>query len=115
MLNKSMKSDKIYLKHILDAIKIIEGYIGDMGYEEFKDNKMAVDAVIRELAVVGEAANNLSEEFLKNNPDLLFRDAIDMRNFLIHEYFAVNIRLVWETAKEDLPEFKKFIEKSLKA
>ena len=104
-----MKSDKIYLEHILDAIKIIEGYLGNMGYEEFQDNKMAVDAVIRELAVVGEAANNLSEEFIKNNPGLPFRDAIDMRNFLIHEYFSVNIKLVWETAKNDLPELKKFI------
>ena len=108
-----MKSDKAYLEHILDAIKIIEGYIGNMTYEDFKENKMAVDAVIRELAVVGEAANNLSEEFIKNNPGLPFRDAIDMRNFLIHEYFAVNIQLVWETAKEDLPELKKFIKKAL--
>lgn len=109
-----MKSDKIYLEHILDAIKIIEGYIGDMSYEEFKENKMAVDAVIRELAVIGEAANNLSEEFVKNNPGLPFRDAIDMRNFLIHEYFAVNIQLVWETAKDDLPQLKKFIGKTIK-
>lgn len=105
-----MKSDKAYLDHILDAIKIIEGYIGNMSYEEFRENRMAVDAVIRELAVIGEAANNLSEEFVENNPDLPFRDAIDMRNFLIHEYFSVNIQLVWETAKDDLPELKKFIE-----
>lgn len=105
-----MKKDSVYLEHILDAIKIIEGYIENMSYEEFRENRMAVDAVIRELAVIGEAANNLSEEFVKNNPDLPFRDAIDMRNFLIHEYFSVNIQLVWETAKNDLPELKKFIE-----
>lgn len=106
-----MKSDKVYLEHILDAIKVIEEYIGDMTCEEFKENKMATDAVIRQLAIVGEAANNLSEEFVKNHPDLPFRDAIDMRNFLIHEYFGVNIQLIWETAKDDLPELRKFIEK----
>jgi uncharacterized protein with HEPN domain len=106
-----MKSDKAYLGHILDAIKVVDEYIGDMTYEEFKGNKMATDAVIRQLAIVGEAANNLSEEFVKSHPDLPFRDAIDMRNFLIHEYFGVNVQLVWETAKDDLPEFKKFIEK----
>lgn len=110
-----MKNDKIYLEHILDAIKIIDGYIGNMNYEEFKENQMAIDAVIRQLAVVGEAANNLSQEFVKNNPDLPFRDAIDMRNFLIHEYFGVNVQLVWETAKNDLPGLRKFIEKSLEA
>src|SRR3990172_11279451 len=98
-----MKSDKVYLEHISDAIKAIEGYIGNMTYEEFKGNKMATDAVIRQLAIVGEAANNLSEEFRKNHPDLPFRDAIDMRNFLIHEYFGVNIKIVWETCKNNLP------------
>ncbi len=105
-----MKSDKIYLEHILDAIKVIDEYVGDMTYEEFKENQMATDAVIRQLAIVGEVANNLSEEFIKNNPSLPFRDAIDMRNFLIHEYFGVNIQLVWETAKDDLPKLKEFIE-----
>ncbi|HCP08876.1 MAG TPA: DUF86 domain-containing protein [Candidatus Moranbacteria bacterium] len=106
-----MKDDKAYLEHIIEAIDTIEGYIAGMDYEAFKNNKMAVDAVIRELAVVGEAANNLSQEFVEKNPGLPFRDAIDMRNFLIHEYFGINIRLVWETAKDDLPELKKFIEK----
>ena len=106
-----MKNDKAYLEHILEAIKTIEGYIGGMEYAEFRNNKMAVDAVIRELAVIGEAANNLSQEFINKNSDLPFRDAIDMRNFLIHEYFGINIQLVWETAKDDLPELKKFIEK----
>ena len=101
-----MKSDKIYLEHILDAIKIIEGYLGNMGYEEFQDNKMAVDAVIRELAVVGEAANNLSEEFIKNNPGLPFRDAIDMRNFLIHEYFGIDLAIVWQILQKDLPSLR---------
>lgn len=106
-----MKNDKAYLEHITEAIKTIEGYIDGMDYETFKGNKMAVDAVIRELAVVGEASNNLSQEFIDSHPDLPFRDAIDMRNFLIHEYFGINIQLVWETAKDDLPELKKFIEK----
>lgn len=86
-----MKNDKAYLGHIMEAIKTIEGYIAGMDYETFKSNKMAVDAVIRELAVVGEASNNLSQEFIDSHPELPFRDAIDMRNFLIHEYFGINI------------------------
>jgi len=106
-----MKNDKAYLEHITEAIKTIEDYIAGMNYETFKNNKMAVDAVIRELAVVGEASNNLSQEFIDSHLGLPFRDAIDMRNFLIHEYFGINIQLVWETAKDDLPELKKFIEK----
>jgi len=104
-----MKSDNVCLEHILEAIKTIEGYIGDMDYEEFKSNKMVIDAVVRELEIIGEAANNLSEKFIKDNPDMPFHDAIAMRNFLIHEYFGVNIQLVWDTCKEDLPEFKKFV------
>jgi len=105
-----MKSDTTYLEHILEAINAIESYLGNFDYEKFKDNKMVIDAVIRELEIIGEASNNLSEKFKKDNPEMPHRDAIDMRNLLIHEYFGVNTKIVWKTCKNNLPELKKFIE-----
>lgn len=106
-----MKDDSIYLEHILGAINAIESYLGNLDYETFKDNKMAVDAVVRELEIIGEASNNLSEKFKRDNPEMPHREAIDMRNFLAREYFGVNIKIVWKTCKNNLPELKKFIEK----
>jgi uncharacterized protein with HEPN domain len=74
---------------------------------------MMIDAVVRELEIIGEASNNLSEEFREQYSDILWRRMKDMRNFLIHEYFGINLKVVWDTCKKDLPELKTFIKKVL--
>ncbi len=104
-----MKDDKTYLAHILEAIEKIKSYLADVSFEQFADNEMMVDAIVRELEIIGEASNNLSDDFHVKYPDVSFRDATDMRNFLVHEYFAVNKKVVWETCKGNLPKLKKFI------
>jgi len=110
-----MKDDKTYLRHILEAIESIESYLGGVTYEEFASNKMMIDAVVRELEIVGEASSKLSEGFRDEHDNMAFRDATEMRNFLIHEYFGVNIKVVWDTCKNDVPKLKDFIEKLLDA
>jgi len=105
----SMRNDRAYLTHIRDAIDTIEEYLEVVSYEEFTSNKMIIDAVVRELEIIGEASNNLSEEFRERHPDIVWRRMKDMRNFLIHEYFGVNIKIVWDTCKEDLPKLSKLI------
>ena len=105
-----MRDDSAYLRHIVEAIDTIYDYLSGMDFEQFSENKMAVDAVVRELEIIGEAANNLSDEFKNNNPDLPLRDAIDMRNFLIHEYFGVNKKIVWNTCQNELEPLRKVID-----
>jgi uncharacterized protein with HEPN domain len=104
-----MKDNKLYLGHIRDAIEKIENYISDVDYEQFVLNDMMVDAVLRELAVIGEATNSLSKDFRRNHPEIPFRDIIDMRNILIHNYTDVDIKVVWETCKKNLPEPKRSV------
>ncbi len=104
-----MRDDSAYLKHIVEAIDTIRGYLVGMNFERFSENKMAVDAVVRELEIIGEAANNLSDDFKNNNTALPLRDAIDMRNFLIHEYFGVNKKIVWNTCQNELEPLRKVI------
>ena len=65
---------------------------------------------MRELEIIGEASNNLSDEFRNNQIKIPFRDIIDMRNLLIHEYFGVNTKIVWETCQTDIPKLKEIIE-----
>lgn len=108
-----MKSDTKYLKHIREAIESIEEYLDATTYEQFTSSKMMIDAVVRELEIIGEASNNLSEEFREQYSDILWRRMKDMRNFLIHEYFGVNLKVVWDTCKNDLPALKTFIGKVL--
>jgi uncharacterized protein with HEPN domain len=105
-----MKDDQVYLRHILDAIEKIETYLGGQTYESFSNNDMMIDAVVRGLEIVGEATSHLSNQLRASHPEIPWRDAIDMRNFLIHEYFGVRTHVVWDTCKEDLPKLKKLID-----
>ena len=105
-----MKDDQVYLRHILDAIEKIETYLTGQTYESFSNNNMIIDAVVRELEIIGEATNHLSDLLRESHPEIPWRDAIDMRNILIHEYFGVRTHLVWSTCKEDLPKLKKLID-----
>lgn len=108
-----MKNNIIYLQHIFDSIKKIEKYLVGMNYNNFSKDDKTVDAVIRQLEIIGEAANNLDNDFKKNYPQIPFRNMIEMRNFLIHEYFGVNKKVVWDTCKIDLKSLKEIIKSYL--
>ena len=110
--NTFMKNDKTYLAHILEAIESIEDYIKGITFKQFTANKMMIDAVVRELEIIGEASNNLSNKFREQHNNMLWRQIKDMRNFLIHEYFGVNTKIVWDTCKNDLPQLKTFVKKN---
>ena len=110
-----MKDDRVYLRHILDAIEKTETYLKGQTRESFSKNDMMVDAVVRELEIIGEATNHLSDSFRAEHPEIPWRDAIDMRNFLIHEYFGVRTNVVWDTCKNDLPLMREMMAKLLSA
>ena len=78
----------------------------------YKDIK-SQDAVIRRLEIIGEAVKNLPADFKKKKSSIPWQNIAGMRDFLIHEYFGVDLDLVWQTVKKDLPEFKKQILKLL--
>lgn len=108
------KDNTLYLKHILEAINNIEEFVKDIiDLNNFVKDKKTKDAVLRNFEVIGEAAKNLDEEFIKNNNSVEWDKIIGMRNFIIHEYFGVDLEIVWETIKKDLPLFKLEIEKLL--
>lgn len=107
------KSNDIYIQDIQKAIDKIEGYLKDIDFAGFEQEEMCHDAVIRQLEIIGEAANKLSQEFAKQNPDFPLKEAITMRNFLIHAYDDVDLTVVWKTIQEDIPLLKENI-KSLK-
>lgn len=110
-----MKKDpKIFLKHILECITDIEDYTNDISYKQFYSDRKTQDAVVRRIAIIGEAANNVSKTIQKDYPDIEWRKIIDMRNFVIHEYFGVDLELVWGVAGKKIEKLKKQISKILK-
>ena len=103
--------DGVYLRHILEAIESIEEYLKDFNYEAFLKDKKTIDAVVRELEIIGEAINQLEKTYQEENKslrdiDIPIEEIVEMRNILIHEYFGVDLELVWDTLKEDLPNLK---------
>ena len=95
-----------YLEDILESITKIEEYLHDLDFLAFQRSSLLQDAVIRNIEIVGEAMGRLSEEFLRAHPNLPIQDAVSMRNFLIHQYDGVDVELLWETARDDLPLLK---------
>jgi uncharacterized protein with HEPN domain len=96
---------------IKDCIRNIEAYTKDLTFEKFKNNKMAVDAVVRNLEIIGEAANNLSSEIKRKSKGIEWTEIVGMRNKIIHEYFGVDLEIIWTAIREEIPKLRKEINK----
>ncbi len=110
----SVHEDKVYLRHILDAIERIERYLQGVGQKEFEAKDLLQDGVIRQLEIIGEAAKRVSSDAKALYSEVPWRDIVDMRNKLIHDYFGVDVELVWMTAKRDVPALKQMVCKMLR-
>ncbi len=100
-----MKEPVIYLRHILDAIALIESFT-----ERGERDAKTFSAVERQLEIIGEAANKLPNSFYRDYPNIPWKDIIGMRHILIHEYFGVQPSMVWQVVERDLPPLKAAIE-----
>jgi uncharacterized protein with HEPN domain len=98
--------DKVRLQHILDAISEVEIYLENITYELFLENSEKRFATIKQIEIIGEACNALSDELKIQYPGIPWKSIVGFRNISIHEYFGVNLQLVWEIAKNDLPVLK---------
>jgi uncharacterized protein with HEPN domain len=90
----TLKDDRVYLAHIRDAVDRILRYTSE-GRSEFDHDEKTQDAVVRNLEIIGEAAKNVSDEMRSNRTDIPWRRLAGMRDKLIHEYFGVNLTIIW--------------------
>jgi len=101
--------DKVRLQHILDAIVEIEEYLLDVNFAEFMQNSMMRFACIKQMEIIGEAGNHVSDETKAKFSTVEWAQITGMRNVFVHEYFGVDSSLVWEIIKNDIPDLKEKI------
>jgi uncharacterized protein with HEPN domain len=105
-----MKVDKLYLDQILDSIRKIESYTSGYGKGEFIEDEKTQSAVILQLTLIGEISKKISEE-TKKIINLPWKQIIGFRDRAIHNYFEVNLNIVWDTITDDLPVLKTGLQK----
>ncbi|MEM4215609.1 MAG: DUF86 domain-containing protein [Candidatus Anstonellales archaeon] len=101
------------LMDILKAIDNIENYTHGIDYRSFESNQEKIDAVLRNFEIIGEAVKNLPNEIKRKQKEIEWKSISGMRDIIVHEYFGVDLEIVWKAIKEDLPGFKKKIKRIL--
>lgn len=102
----SERSAEILLADIREALAKIATYVQGLDDVAFAGNSLVVDAVLRNISVIGEAASKLPDEFVRAHPEIEWRKIVGMRNRLIHGYFGVSTPLVWQTIQTHLPDLR---------
>ena len=100
-----MSEDRLlqdYLNDILESIADIKEFTKDISFGNFLKDRKTINAVVRSLEIIGEAANKIPPDIQANYPETSWQEIIGMRNRLIHEYFGVDLDIVWQTIEEDL-------------
>lgn len=98
-----------YIDHMLEAIRRILEYTARLSQAQFEATPIAIDAVVRNLEVMGEAARNVmldAPDFVAAHPEIPWQAMYGTRNRISHGYYAINTDVIWQTIQRDLPELK---------
>lgn len=94
---------RLRVQDILNSVQRIATYVDGMSADAFYEDQRTIDAVVRNLEIIGEAARHVPEEVRGRSPGVPWAQMRGMRNVVIHEYDAVDVELVWQTVTTDLP------------
>jgi uncharacterized protein with HEPN domain len=102
--------DAGYLADMQTAAAKIQRYTDGFSVDDFMSSELVQDAVLRNIAIIGEAVSKLSDSTTGNHPEVPWRDIAGMRNRLVHDYGGVNLNLVWNTVQQVIPGFVKTVD-----
>jgi len=97
---------RLYLSDMNEAIAAIEDYTAGIDFKTFTVDRKTYSATLREFIVIGEAINNIPEEIKDKAPSIEWRLIKDFRNFIVHEYFGIDAKIVWDAVQQELPILK---------
>jgi uncharacterized protein with HEPN domain len=100
----------LLLKDMLESIRLIETYVNGMDFDAFLADRRTIDAVVRNIEIIGEAGNMVPEDFRLQHPEIPWKRIRGMRNRIVHEYFGIDREIVWNIVVNDLPEMGEWLE-----
>ncbi len=103
-----MKNDKVYIQQIMDSISKIEAFVVDMDKSQFLNDQKTQSAVIMQLTLIGEISKKISET-VKDSTNLPWKSIASFRDRAIHDYFGMDLDIVWDTVISDIPILKKVL------
>ncbi|UOQ87162.1 HepT-like ribonuclease domain-containing protein [Gracilibacillus salinarum] len=107
------REPRVFLEDIYTAAIKIKTYTDGLSFDDFIDNDLVSDAVLKNILVIGEATKNIPEPTQKENPQIEWRKMAGMRDMMIHGYFSINYQIVWDVVQNKIPELIKEIKKLL--
>ncbi|RME23459.1 MAG: DUF86 domain-containing protein [Deltaproteobacteria bacterium] len=96
----------LLLSDIIESIEKIERYVSALSYDGFIADEKTIDAVVRNLEIIGEASNRLPESFQAQHPEIEWRRIVGLRNRIVHAYFGLDLEIIWEILQNELPVLK---------
>jgi uncharacterized protein with HEPN domain len=114
MKSAILKQLKPFLNHIVDEADYLIRDSANISYSEFEKNETLKRSFVRALEVIGEAAKNIPNDFRKKHPQIPWKDIAGLRDILIHRYFGINYKMVWDVIKNQVPDLKIKIQSILK-
>ena len=104
-----MRDSLLFLEDIIESLSKINRYIEGLEYSDLAKDEKTIDALIRNLEVIGEAVKNIPDTIREKYPEVEWKEAAALRDVLIHDYFGVDLESLWDTIHDNLPEFEKKI------
>lgn len=102
----SRRTVPLLIEDIWEAVEKIERYVSGLNRDAFVKDDKTVDSVVRNLEIIGEAANRLPQDFKTQHSDIDWPKVIGLRHRIVHDYFNIDVEIVWEIIQKDLPAFK---------
>jgi uncharacterized protein with HEPN domain len=104
---------RVFLDDIMEAVGKIFEYTQGFTRDQFLTDRKTVEAVVWNLQIIGEASKNVPEEIRSVYPDLPWRDMTGLRNIIVHQYFEINLDVIWKVIQNDLPNLERQIHRIL--
>ena len=101
----------MFVEDIIESIEKIETYISKLDYDEFSSSSKTIDAVVRNLEIIGEASRNIPTAIRTKHSEIQWKRMIGLRNIVSHQYFGIDLKIIWQITTKNLPETKPLIKK----